>query len=229
MVTRLILSLCAIITTQAGKYHKMHIKQIIISGVYINLIPRQRGNGTNVYIQLYCHRGIYWLYTCIDLLCFAPISAFIITPTSVNATLGSTATFTCSASTGVIAWIVDGSLLTELKSRDIATTSAGNIFAMHIPATEEHNNTEVTCAVGILGGEDLYSDSVVLKVQGIGKLFCHRYVCLCVCDIVYFYLLVFSRYYTDGKQMPSQPFYTFPLIITIAHVWQNGKSQRLLQ
>ena len=93
------------------------------------------------------------------------------TPTSVNATLGSTATFACSASTGVIAWIVNGSLFTELNTRDIATTSAGNILALHIPATEEYNNTEVTCAVAILGGEDLYSDPVVLKVQGMGKLF----------------------------------------------------------
>ena len=100
---------------------------------------------------------------------------------------GLPATFTCSVSTGVIAWIVDGSLLTELNTNDTTTSSAANTFNLHIPATEEHNNTEVTCAVAILGGEDLYSDSVVLKVQGIimGKLFCHQYLCLCARDTVY--------------------------------------------
>jgi len=103
------------------------------------------------------------------LLCVAAFSqsAITIPPTSVNATLGSTATFTCSASTGVIAWIVNGLLLTEMTTREITTSSAGNISDLHIPATEEYSNTEVTCAVAILGGEDLYSDPVVLQVQGI--------------------------------------------------------------
>ena len=101
------------------------------------------------------------------------------TPTSVNATLRSTATFTCSASTGGIVWIVNGSLLTELNTRDITTSNDGNTFSLHIPATEEYNNTEVTCAIAILGGEDLYSDPVVLKVQGMGKaVLTPLYVCV---------------------------------------------------
>ena len=101
------------------------------------------------------------------------------TPTSVNATLRSTATFTCSASTGGIVWIVNGSLLTELNTRDITANIAGGTSTLHIPATEEYNNTEVTCAVAILGGEDLYSDPVVLKVQGMGKaVLTPLYVCV---------------------------------------------------
>ena len=99
------------------------------------------------------------------------ISAFIVTPTSVNATLESTATFTCSASRGLVGWIVNGSLFTELDTTDVTANSASKTSTLHIPATEEYNNTEVTCAIAILGGEDLYSDPVVLKVQGMGKLF----------------------------------------------------------
>jgi len=45
------------------------------------------------------------------------------------------------------------------------------------------------CAVAILGGEDLYSDPVVLKVQGMGKLFWHWYVCVCVCDTSCVYII----------------------------------------
>ena len=104
---------------------------------------------------------------------FCFYSAFVSTPTSVNATLGSTATFNCSATTGAVGWMVNGSLLTQLNTdnTDIRTSSAGPTFCLHIPATEKYNNTNVTCAVAILGenGDDLYSDPVVLRVQG---MFC---------------------------------------------------------
>ena len=49
------------------------------------------------------------------------VAEFVSTPTSVNATLGSTATFNCSA-TGIFYWIVNGSLLTELNQSDITTS-----------------------------------------------------------------------------------------------------------
>ena len=94
--------------------------------------------------------------------------AFISTPTSVNATLGYTATFNCSATTGTIVWLVNGSLLTELNALDIRATSIGGAFFLHIPATEEYNNTVVACEVvirdPILRIET--SDQAVLKVQG---------------------------------------------------------------
>jgi len=97
---------------------------------------------------------------------FAHISAFIITPTSVNATLESTATFTCSASAGGIIWMVNESTLLELNTTNITTSSADKIFALHIPATEEYNNTNVSCSVAIRGVGFLDSDLVVLRVQG---------------------------------------------------------------
>ena len=93
-------------------------------------------------------------------------AAFVSTPSSVNATLGSTVTFNCSVTTGAVVWIVNGSLLSELSIRDIFISQVGSTFFLHIPATEVYNNTNVTCAVAILGGDDLYSDPVVLKVQG---------------------------------------------------------------
>ena len=93
-------------------------------------------------------------------------AAFVSTPSSVNATLGSTATFNCSVTTGAVAWIVNGSFLSELNAPDITASQVGRTFILRIPATEQNNNTNVTCAVAILGGDDLYSDPVVLKVQG---------------------------------------------------------------
>ena len=93
-------------------------------------------------------------------------AAFVSTPSSVNATLGSTAIFNCSPTTGVVGWIVNGSLLSELNTPDITAIHVGSTFFLDIPATEQYNNTNVTCAVAILGGDNLYSDPVVLKVQG---------------------------------------------------------------
>ena len=94
-------------------------------------------------------------------------AAFVTTPSSVNATLGSTSTFSCSATSGVIGWIVsNGSLLTELSTPSISINQVGRTSILHIPATEKYNNTNVTCGVAILGGDDLYSDPVVQRVQG---------------------------------------------------------------
>ena len=106
------------------------------------------------------------LYHQTNFKCSLCIPAFISTPTSVDATLGSTATFNCSSTSGVIGWIVNGSLLSDLNTRDISTNSIGRIFSLHVPATEKYNNTVVECAVAVLGGDDLYSDPVVLRLQG---------------------------------------------------------------
>ena len=95
------------------------------------------------------------------------IPAFLSTPTSVNAKLGSNATFRCSATTGVVAWIVNGSLLTELNQPGISASQVRSMFFLTVPATEKYNNTVVVCALLLLVGNDLYSDPVVLKIQGI--------------------------------------------------------------
>jgi len=97
--------------------------------------------------------------------------AFVTTPTSVNATLGSNPTFTCSATTGTIDWRLNGSLLTELNRTNIRVTSSGSTFSLHVPATEEYNNTVVVCEV-ILRDPFLHieaSNPAVLRVQG---MFC---------------------------------------------------------
>ena len=94
------------------------------------------------------------------------LPGFVLTPTSVNAILGTTATFNCRATTGQCAWLVNGSLLSDLNTPDITTSSIGNTFFLHVPATEEYNNTNVTCVAPILGGDDQYSGPVVLRVQG---------------------------------------------------------------
>ena len=99
------------------------------------------------------------------------LSDFVSTPTSVNATLGSTATFNCDVTTGVVAWILNGSLLAGLNAPDIKANQVENMFVLNIPATEEYNNTNVTCALAVLGGNDTYSDPVVLKVQGMSCTF----------------------------------------------------------
>lgn len=99
------------------------------------------------------------------------LSEIISTPTSVNATLGSTANFSCSITTGTVAWILNGSILSEINAPDITAEQVENKGVLYIPATEEYNNTVVECALAILGGDDLYSDQVVLKVQGISCTF----------------------------------------------------------
>ena len=93
-------------------------------------------------------------------------SGFVSTPTSVNATLGSATTFNCSADAGVIGWIVNGSLLTQLGAQDISISQVAMTSVLHVPATEEYNNTVMVCVLAILGGNDRYSDPAVLRVQG---------------------------------------------------------------
>ena len=90
---------------------------------------------------------------------------FVTTPTSVNATLGSTATFNCNVTTSQPGWLVNGSPLSQLNTPDITTSSAGRIYSLHVPATAEYNNTNVTCVLAILDEQNLYSDPVVLRVQ----------------------------------------------------------------
>ena len=104
---------------------------------------------------------VFWLGVFVD------ISEFVSTPTSVNATLGSTATFSCSATTGVIVWLVNGSELSQLSVSDIKASQVGSTFFLHVPAKVEYNITLVTCILVIYGGDDLYCDQVALMVQGI--------------------------------------------------------------
>ena len=66
----------------------------------------------------------------------------------------------------MVVWIINGSLLSEVNAPNITASQVGRAFFLHIQATEEYNNINVTCAVAILGGDDLYSDPVVLRVQG---------------------------------------------------------------
>lgn len=101
------------------------------------------------------------------MLAFIYILAFISTPMPVTATLGSTATFNCSA-TSTITWIFNGTVLEELNALDIKTSYLGRTRSLHVPATEEYNNTAVVCEVVIrnpmLRIES--SDPAVLRVQG---------------------------------------------------------------
>ena len=97
---------------------------------------------------------------------YVSVSAFVSTPTSVNATLGSTATFNCSVTTGLIGWQVKGSLLSDLNAPNISISQVGHTCFLHIPATEEYNYTVVVCILAIVGGDDLFSDPAVLQVQG---------------------------------------------------------------
>ena len=97
------------------------------------------------------------------------ISAFLSTPTSVNATLGSTATFNCSVNATRVRyfWLVNGSPLSQLNQSDISSIKDGRTHLLQVPATEEYNNTVVECEVII---RDLQtSDPAVLRVQG---MFC---------------------------------------------------------
>ena len=92
---------------------------------------------------------------------------FVITPTSVNATLGFTTTFHCSTTTGMVTWLVNGS--SALNRPDITINNGGGMLHLHVPATEEYNNTNVTCVVFFFVGmesEHLFSAPAVLRVQG---------------------------------------------------------------
>ena len=82
-----------------------------------------------------------------------------------NATLGSTATFNCSVTTGTIDWLVNGSPLSELRTPYIKVSSNERTSFLKVPATVEYNNTVVVCEVTIVD-TILRSDSAVLIVQG---------------------------------------------------------------
>ena len=91
------------------------------------------------------------------------------TPTSFNATLGSTATFNCSSTAGSVGWIVNGSLLSHQIIPDITENGGGTTSSLHIPAIEKYNNMNVTCIVFTRRhdlSDDLRSGPVVLRIQG---------------------------------------------------------------
>ena len=133
------------------------------------LIPRPYQNILHGWFQLQHCKQLF--VSCRTYCGFVHISEFIIPLTSVNATLGSTATFTCSFKRGSINWIVNGSTLQELNRTDI-TVSPTTVTSLYIPATEEYNNTSVFCYVAIRGEDFLRSDLVVLRVQGVLLMFC---------------------------------------------------------
>ena len=107
------------------------------------------------------------------------IPDFVSTPTSVNATLGSTATFNCSANATRVAyvWLVNGFLLTELNG-GITTYQDENTSFLRIPAREEYSNASVVCELTIRDSVRSFvlSDPAVLKVQGMcissSRIFC---------------------------------------------------------
>jgi len=106
---------------------------------------------------------------------FFYITAFSSTPKSVNVTLGSTATFSCSATTGAVVWIVNGTPFTQLNTSDIRTRNNGR--TLHVKAEEEYDNLNLTCAVLYIydsGSENLLSDPAVLRVQGIVCFACKK-------------------------------------------------------
>ena len=89
---------------------------------------------------------------------------------SVNATWGSTATFSCStnAPTGTFEWFFNGSLLGQLNTPDVTAQRVGRTSFMHASAKEEYNNTAVVCELTVrdpVRSTEL-SDPAVLKVQG---------------------------------------------------------------
>ena len=102
---------------------------------------------------------------------FVFIAAFVNTPTSVNATLNSTATFNCStnAPTGTFEWLVNGLLLGQLNTPDIAARQVGRTSFLHVLAKEEYDNTSVVCELDVrnpVQPKEL-SDPALLRVQGI--------------------------------------------------------------
>ena len=88
---------------------------------------------------------------------------------SVNATLGSTATFNCSANATRVSfvWLVNGSPLTEVNN-GITARQDGITSFLAILATEEYNNTIVRCKVVIRDSNSSIetTDPAVLRVQG---------------------------------------------------------------
>ena len=108
-----------------------------------------------------------WSFFITDVLSIL-IAGFLSIPTSVNATLGSTATFNCSATTGVIDWLVNGSPLTELSTPYITVSSNGRTSFLRVPVSLEYNDTVVVCEVTVHDPipHNESSASAVLRVQG---------------------------------------------------------------
>ena len=92
-------------------------------------------------------------------------------PTSVNVTLGSTATFSCEVTNGSVNWQINGSLLSHLNAQDISQNHVGYTFFLYVPATEKYNNTVVQCLAARNVGENEYSDPAVLRVQGMSWMY----------------------------------------------------------
>ena len=101
---------------------------------------------------------------------FVYIAAFVSTPMSVNATQGSTATFSCrtNAPTGTFEWIINGLLLGQLNTPDTTAQRVGRTSFLHVLAKEEYNNTSVVCELTVRDPlrSTEFSDPAVLKVQG---------------------------------------------------------------
>ena len=104
---------------------------------------------------------------------------------SVNATLGSTATFNCSANATRVGyvWLVNGFLLTELNGV-ITSHQDENTSFLHIPAREEYNNTSVVCELTIRDSVRSFvlSAPAVLRVQGMFN-FCMPIIIIQSCNI----------------------------------------------
>ena len=104
---------------------------------------------------------------CVTDIVFIP--AFVSTPSSVNATLGSTATFNCSTNASGVSfeWLINGSVLPDL-SGGITAQQNGKTSFLHIPAREEYNNTFVVCELIVHGPvwSVVLSAPAVLRVQG---------------------------------------------------------------
>jgi len=102
---------------------------------------------------------------------FFSFAEFVNTPTSVNTTLNSTATFNCStnAPTGTFAWFINGSLLGQLNTPDITAQSVGRTSFLRVPAKEEYDNSSVVCELTVRDPvrSTEFSDPAFLRVQGI--------------------------------------------------------------
>ena len=108
-------------------------------------------------------------------LLYIAIPEFVTTPTSFNATLGSTATFNCGASSGSVGWIINGSFLSHQITPDITTSGGGTTSSLHVPAIEKYNNMNMTCIVFTIHNVLLRSGPVVLRIQGMHVWHVSRY------------------------------------------------------
>ena len=104
------------------------------------------------------------------------IAVIISSPVDVNATLGSTVTFTCTVENAFyIVWSVNGSLNAEHSpfNGDIVSQKEGTelVEEIQLEATLLLNNSEVSCTAGNLQAELLSSSSAKVLVQGIAHIY----------------------------------------------------------